>query len=60
MNKANADYIDNPLIHNGYNMSYEPYASKYDNKLTVGDHRQDFNGAPPHDYGNSFDLDTQR
>ena len=30
--KEYADYINNPVVHNGYNMSYEPYASKYDNK----------------------------
>ena len=39
VNRVKADYIDNPIVHNGYNMSYEPYASKYDNKGAVGDHR---------------------
>lgn len=36
VDKTSAEYNDNPLLGgNGYNLNFEPYASKYDNKLLV-------------------------
>ena len=46
MDVANAEYVDNPVVANltsrqaskladGYNLNFEPYASKYDNKLVI-------------------------
>ena len=46
MDIGNAEYVDNPVVANltarqaskladGYNLNFEPYASKYDNKLVV-------------------------
>mmetsp|Transcript_42803 Transcript_42803/g.56559 ORF Transcript_42803/g.56559 Transcript_42803/m.56559 type:complete len:80 (+) Transcript_42803:2184-2423(+) len=36
IDKSNADYVENQGPGGaGYNMNFEPYASKYDNKLIV-------------------------
>lgn len=35
IDNTNAEYIASPTDGNGYNLDFEPYASKYDNKLMV-------------------------
>ena len=56
MDIGQADYVDNPQVRKdavspslrsniGYNMNFEPYASKYDNKLVVDHENQEVIGV---------------